>query len=189
VLEAVLGSDIAPLVGRGDVERILRVLEGHGQWLSPDRRDAILASSLASALDEIARRLGADETRWQWGALHRAVFVHPLSARVDDATRRLLDVGTWPLGGSAHTPMAATYGAGNYQLASGASFRMVVDVGQWDNSVAINTPGQSGDPASPLYRNLAPLWAEGRYFPLVYSQGAVERRARTRLELLPAPTR
>jgi penicillin amidase len=82
--------------------------------------------------------------------------------------------------------MAATYRMSDYQVTNGASFRMVVDVGQWDNSVAINTPGQSGDPASPHYRDLAPLWAEGRYFPLLYSREAVERRARTRLLLTPA---
>ena len=68
---------------------------------------------------------------------------------------------------------------------SGASFRMVADVGNWDASVAINTPGQSGDPASPHYRDLAPLWVEGRYFPLAYSRDAVEKATRTRLELRP----
>jgi penicillin amidase len=81
--------------------------------------------------------------------------------------------------------MAATYRFADYRLSSGASFRMVVDVGRWDNSVAINTPGQSGDPASPHYRDLAPLWAEGRYFPLAYSRAAVARHERTRFLLTP----
>jgi penicillin amidase len=85
--------------------------------------------------------------------------------------------------------MAATYNFTTYRLSNGASFRMVVDVGQWDNSVAINTPGQSGDPASPHYRDLAPLWAEGRYFPLVYSRSAVESHERTRYVLTPDPVR
>ncbi len=81
--------------------------------------------------------------------------------------------------------MAASYRSTDYQLTGGASFRMVADVGDWDASVAINTPGQSGDPASPHYRDLAPLWAEGRYFPLAYSREAVEKSTRTRLELKP----
>jgi penicillin amidase len=186
VPEAVLGRDAASLVGRADVSRMLRVLEGHGQWLTPERRDRVLLASLESAITELEQRLGADPTRWQWGTLHQAVFVHPLSARVDDATRSRMNVGSWPMGGSANSPMAATYRMSDYQVTNGASFRMVVDVGQWDNSVAINTPGQSGDPASPHYRDLAPLWAEGRYFPLLYSREAVERRARTRLLLTPA---
>ena len=81
--------------------------------------------------------------------------------------------------------MAAAYRATDYTLVSGASFRMVADVGNWDASVAINTPGQSGDPASAHYRDLAPLWAQGGYFPLAYSREAVEKAARTRIELRP----
>ena len=164
---------------------MLEVLEGHGSWLTPERRDRVLVDSLASALAAIEKRLGPDWTQWQWGTLHQGVFEHPLSARVDAETRRRLDVGAWPLGGSNFTPMATAYRASDYRLISGASFRMVADVGNWDASVAINTPGQSGDPASPHYRDLAPLWAAGRYFPLAYSRGAVEKATRTRIELVP----
>jgi penicillin amidase len=58
-------------------------------------------------------------------------------------------------------------------------------VGQWDESVAINAPGQSGDPESPFYRNLAPLWAAGKYVPLLYSRPAVEAAAFRRFKLTP----
>jgi penicillin amidase len=54
---------------------------------------------------------------------------------------------------------------------------MVLDVGNWDQSRAINTPGQSGNPYSAHYRDLAPLWAAGEYVPLLYSRDAVERGA------------
>ena len=47
----------------------------------------------------------------------------------------------------------------------------------------------SADPASPHYRDLAPLWAEGRYFPLLYSRGAIEKAAESRLVLRPSPAR
>ena len=48
----------------------------------------------------------------------------------------------------------------DFQLASGASFRMVIDVGEWDNSLAVNVPGQSGDPESPFYDNLLEIFVE-----------------------------
>jgi penicillin amidase len=185
VVQAVLRPEAATLVGSGDASRVLQVLEGHGDWLSRAERDRVLLTSLESAIAEVESRLGKDMAKWQWGRLHTAVFEHPLSARVDENARRRLTVGAWQLGGSSFTPMAATYRPENYRLTSGASFRMVVDVGNWDRSVAINTPGQSGDPSSPHYRDLAPMWAEGRYFPLAYSREAVERHARTRLELTP----
>jgi penicillin G amidase len=60
-----------------------------------------------------------------------------------------------------------------------------MDVGAWDNSVAINTPGQSGDPFSVHYRDLFPLWAAGSYVPLDFSKAAVERDAETVVTLTP----
>ena len=135
---------------------------------------------------ELGTRLGNDTARWSWGALHRAEFRHPLSAVVDAATRQQLDVGDWPMSGSSFTPMAATYRPSDYKLTAGASFRMVLDVGNWDASRVINTPGQSGNPASPHYRDLAPLWLTGRYVPLTYSRAAVERATVERIQLMPA---
>jgi penicillin amidase len=61
----------------------------------------------------------------------------------------------------------------------------VVDVGNWDNSRAVNHPGQSGDPDSPHYRDLAPLWSAGEYFPLLYSRKAIEGALETRIRLVP----
>jgi penicillin amidase len=87
--------------------------------------------------------------------------------------------------GSAFSPRAAAYRASDFSVISGASFRMVIDVGNWDQSVTINTPGQSGDPYSPHYRDLAPLWASGEYVPLLYSREAVERSASTVFRLMP----
>jgi penicillin amidase len=81
--------------------------------------------------------------------------------------------------------MAAAYRLSDFRNMEGASFRMVLDVGQWDESVAINTPGQSGDPESPFYRNLAPFWAAGKYVPLLYSRPAVEAAAFQRFKLVP----
>jgi penicillin amidase len=185
VVQAVLPPEAAKLVGSGDAGRVLQVLEGHGSWLARADRDRVLLASLESAIAEVESRLGPDVAQWQWGRLHTAVFEHPLASRVDENARRRLTVGTWPLGGSSFTPMAASYRAADYQLTSGASFRMVVDVGDWDRSVVINTPGQSGNPSSPHYRDLAPMWAEGRYFPLAYSRQAVEPHVRVRLELTP----
>lgn len=96
-----------------------------------------------------------------------------------------IHVGDWPMSGSAFTPMAASYRVSDYKLSSGASFRMVLDVGNWDASRVINTPGQSGNPASPHYRDLAPLWLNGQYVPLVYSRDAVERATVERIRLTP----
>ena len=111
--------------------------------------------------------------------------MHPLSGVVDDASKQRFNVGAGGVGGSWATPMATSYNPETYQLTAGASFRMVVDVGNWDASRVVNTPGQSGNPSSAHYRDLASVWAAGQYFPLTYSRDAVEKVTRTRITLKP----
>jgi acyl-homoserine lactone acylase PvdQ len=57
---------------------------------------------------------------------------------------------------------------------AGGSLKIIVDTENWDSSVGLNNPGQSGDPESPHYRDLFELWSRGKYFPLFYSRAKVE---------------
>ncbi len=68
---------------------------------------------------------------------------------------------------------------------SGASFRIIVDLADWDRAVGTNTPGQGGNPASPHYRDLFQGWAEGRYFPVRFSRAGVEGVGEAVLSLRP----
>ena len=86
--------------------------------------------------------------------------------------------------GSGDTVGCTTY-ASDFAQTVGASFRVVVDVGAWDNSVAMNSPGQSGDPTSPHFRDLFGSWAEGGSFPLLYSRELVEQNVSHRIVLQP----
>jgi penicillin amidase len=82
--------------------------------------------------------------------------------------------------------MAAGFNREDYSLLSGASVRMAIDVGGWDNSRVINSPGQSGDPQSPFYANLTPFWAAGDYVPLLFSKAAILQATSVRIRLTPA---
>ena len=86
-------------------------------------------------------------------------------------------------GGDGFTPNA-TRGPG-YSQSSGASYRHILDLADWDRSVFTSAPGQSGQPGSPHYDDLLPMWAERRYAPLLFSREAVEENTANRLLLLP----
>jgi penicillin amidase len=120
------------------------------------------------------------------GKLHYNLSEHPFAAIVDDATRARINVGPIEKNGSPYVPSQSAYRVSDFRQTVGPSVRVVVDVGNWDNSQAINHPGQSGDPESPHYRDLAPMWREGEYFPLLYSRKAVEGAAEMRITLVPA---
>ncbi|MDP3490846.1 MAG: penicillin acylase family protein [Phenylobacterium sp.] len=182
-VQAVAPAQARALIGAGDQPAISAYLVA----ASPNERGPILAASLTAAWNEVTQKLGPDPADWTWGALHQARFEHALAPLVSSDAAERLAVGPAPMAGTMLSPLAATWRPSDYRVVSGASFRMVLDVGAWDNSMAINTPGQSGDPASPHYRDLFPLWVKGEYVPLLYSRPAIEAATETVLTLTPAP--
>jgi penicillin amidase len=73
-----------------------------------------------------------------------------------------------------------------YRTSGGASYLQVIDVGNWDNSLYLNLPGQSADPRSPHYRDHYVPWITGQMQKLPFSREAVEAHARSRTLLTPA---
>ena len=186
--ETALGRGTAATIGSTDTTVLLDGLEKPEAVFGQDavaKRNWVLLTSLTMAWIDTERLLGSDPRQWQWGKLHQSLLVHPFATAVDDAMRAKLNVGPFPRQGGTTTPNLSSYSAANFLEAGGPSFRVVVDVGDWDNSRAINTPGQSGDPDSPHYRDLAEKWLKGEYFPLLYSRKMIEAATMKRIELQP----
>ena len=176
------------VIGRLNKKRVIDWLIAPDGRFGPDPiagRDAVLQASLTGAVTDLTERLGPDMTRWQYGQekCKHVLIHHPLSAAVDEATRAKLDVGPAPRGGYDST--LNNTGRLDKQT-GGASFRVILDVANWDNSIATSSPGQSGDPDSPHYRDLFELFVRHQYFPLFYSREKVESVTETRTVLDPA---
>jgi len=186
---ALLGKAGANTMGAPDTGVLLEALERPAARFGMNataRRDRVVLDSLSAAWADMVRLQGSDPARWAWGRTQFSYFMHPMSQAVDAATRAKLDVGPLPRGGSSYTVNQSGYHPANFWQINGASFRVVIDVGGWDNSRAMNTPGQSGDPDSPHYRDLAQDWAMGSYFPLLYTRKAVDAATEKTIELVPA---
>ena len=176
------------LLEQGHLEAVIGYLEHPDRRLGVDpaaARDAVLQESLNAALAEIRNRLGPDMAAWSWGRLHHATFEPAIGVLADPQLRAQMTVGPLQTPGSSSSPRAQAYRSSDFAVTSGASVRMVLDVGAWDDSVFINTPGQSADPMSAHYRDLFPLWAAGAYVPLRFSRAAVERDADEVMHLAP----
>ena len=171
------------LVGSGSLDAAITWLETPEAAAS---REGLLLASLGATMTELRNILGPDMSAWTWGSLHHARFEPAAAVLADQKLAEQMSTGPLQLPGSAQSPRAATYAPGTYRQIAGASVRLVMDVGAWDNSVAINTPGQSGDPFSVHYRDLFPLWASGAYVPLDFSRPAIDRDAETVISLTPA---
>ena len=167
------------------LERIL-------QWLqSPETifgnetgRDTFLAEAFETGIANLTERLGDNPDQWNYGQadLKHTLLQHPLSGSLGPEFRDKLELGPYPRGGNGYTPGST---GNNFRQSSGASFRVIIPVGEWDRAVGTNSPGQSGDPESPFFDNLFESWAKDEYFPLWYSRDSVLKHAYSRKVLHP----
>jgi penicillin amidase len=191
LLARVVPPALLPVMGEGDIRSVIALLQHPDERLGPDpvaARDAVLLESLVAATAETRSLLGDHPETWHWSDLHRAVFRHPFSQVLSPALRALADADFGGKGGDTYTVMATWVpGTGTMNMSGGASFSMVLNVGDWDNSVVLATQGESGIPTEAHYRDLYPRWLAGASFPLLYSRALVEKVAESRWELEPAP--
>lgn len=132
-------------------------------------RDAFLLQSLEEAVQNLTAQFGPEMNKWIYGkaGYHHITIRHMLGEAVNAQYRAQLNVGPLPRGGDGFTVNNTD---NNAEQRSGASFRIIADVADWDRSLGTNTPGQAGNPSDPHYRNLAEMWAAGKYFPVFYSR-------------------
>ena len=182
-LAAVLPED--DLVGDPRID--LDLIENPGGRLGANPAAVLtelFEASLSAAMADLTDLLGPAEQDWAWGRLHQARLAHPAGPAMSAAARKKAAIDPLPRGGSSDTVGATNY-LPDFTQAAGATFRLVVDVGRWDNSVVMNSPGQSGDPASPHYADLFAPWATDGAVPLLYSRDRIEAVAQEWIRLVP----
>ena len=163
---------------------ILRLLnEPSSPWWGPAGRDAVVAKALVKAEETLTQRLGADRSRWTWGRLHVMRFEHPIG-RVPGLSR-IFNASAPPTGGDAFTVNNAGFSVTTFRQVVVASYRQILDVGDWDRSMAIHTTGQSGLPFHRHFRDFVPMWATGQYHPLPFTSVKVLEVVEQSLTLAP----
>jgi penicillin G amidase len=190
VRSLVVPKEAQPFTGQLSMKRVIDWLHAPDGRFGPDPlkgRDELLVQSLTEAVAELTKKLGPDADRanaWRWGQekYHHALIRHPVFEIAPADVRPKLNVGPYPRGGDGYT-VSATGNADNQT--SGGSLKIIADTENWENSLGLNTPGQSGDPANPHYRDLFELWGRGQYFPIFFSRSKVESVTEEKRTLAP----
>ena len=148
-------------------------------------RDKFIKEAFDIAVNELKNKLGNEIDNWIYGQekYKHITLIHPLNGIISNSIKQKLNIGPASRGGNGYT--AGSTSSEDNQV-SGASFRLIVDVGDWDKAVMINTPGQSGNPASPYYKNLFGLWANDEYFPAYYSKEKIISVTKEKILLQPS---
>jgi len=167
--------------------RVLEWMEKPGLIFSADtleKRNERLAESFVSAIKELEQKLGSNVQKWQYGQVEykHAQIRHLLDLVVNEDWQTKLNTQSLPRGGYSFTPGASGYGDNN---TAGASFRIVVDTENWEKTIGINNPGQSGNPESPFYKNLFPIWANDEFISIPFSKEKIQMLKASEERLVP----
>jgi penicillin amidase len=189
----VMGQGFHPLLFHShefyghDTVAMLRMLDNPDSWWirRAGGREALITQSLKQTIQWLRAELGPQLSDWRWGKIHKISFDHPLG--LQKPLDQVFNRGPYPIGGDTDTPCQTAMQPGDPydNTAWSPSFRQVIDMRDFSNSVAIHPPGQSGQLASPHYDDLAQLWLDGEYHPMLWKRDEVERSASSKLILRP----
>ena len=185
-----LGADVARLGvpnllafrRAGRLTRILRERDGtraHIRW------QTLLSEALAQAASELSEAGGPEPVGWQWGRVRSLVLEHPMG-RIRPLDR-VFNVGPFDYGGDTNTVSQAAVNPLE-PLANPlviASLRSVVDVGDFGRSRFALAGGQSGNPFSPHYADMVPLWIKGEGVTIAWTRQEIDQAAASILRLRP----
>ncbi len=170
----------------GHASRLIR--EQPGGWFDEGWPKTI-QRALASAVARLRSEHGDDPTAWAWGRVRRLVLSHPAGER--GMLSGIFNRGPFPFGGDGNTISQGAPGLHDPTAGPLAipSLRMAVDVGEWESSRFSIPGGQSGNPASPHYDDILPLWLRGDGVPIAWNPDSIRRSAVAKLRLLPPSRR
>ncbi len=190
VITQAVGEDLAmALMGKGrgegypslpfheiSPELALNWLEtGAPEWVGSVK--PLLLPALKKTLDVLTDRFGREPEGWRWGDLHKIELHHHLTHL--PGVGRLWKPLEMRIGGDGYTvnqtDVSPHFPPDPVNII--ASCRLIMDVGEWDNSLASLPGGQSGHPASPHYQDGVEDWLNGRYHPLLFSRERIEAAA------------
>ncbi len=151
--------------------------------------DRELCAALAEAIATLTKKFGPEPEAWAWGKIRRVTLRHRLGEK--KPLNELFNLGPFP-----------GYGDGTTVNHAGLEFwdplrhpnvtahlRSVIDVENWGASRFVLLGGQSGNPLSPHYGDLVPLYQRGAGIPVHWDDAAVHKNTVATITLVPSTTK
>jgi len=172
-----------------EIYALLRILRNDSSWWLKQAggRKAVLLEAAELATRSLRLKFGRDTKQWQWGRLHRLQFTHPFAQT--QPIFDFLNSDSYPFGGGPDTPCQMSWkpekpfdGGGEIV---GPSYRQIIDLSNFSNSVTMLAPGQSGNPQSPHYNDQIEMLMNDKYKPMYWEKEEVIANAKSVLKLEP----
>ena len=152
-----------------------------------ENRDQILQQAFRAAVEELERLQGKNPQAWNWGKLHTINFRNATLGKSGVAPiEALFNRGGFSTAGNGETINANRWRAHqSFEVTDIPSLRMIVDLSNLDNSLAIHTPGQSGHAFHQHYTDMIDPWRNIKYHPMLSEEKTVAAQAVATLKLIP----
>jgi penicillin amidase len=182
-------------IGLSQVPSILALMTHPDDPLFDDRRtpqvehrDDIVRRALGHAVAWLTTHYGDDPAGWQYGRLHSVTLIHqPLGQSGIAPLMWAFNSATYPARGTAFTVDAAMPDMANpFAVNFGSSQRMIVDLGDLDRSVWVNSTGASGLAFHTHREDQTRRWIDLGYYPLLAAEAKLRASAESTLRLTPA---
>lgn len=153
-----------------------------------ENRNDIYIASLVETVEQLEKEFGKDPAKWpRWGELHTVTFRNgTLGESGIGLIENLFNRGPFETGGGKSIVNATGWDVGvSFEVDWLPSMRMIVDLGNLDNSVTVHTTGQSGHAYHPHYIDMTPLWVNIEYYAMLWNEQAITSSAEGHLILTP----
>jgi penicillin amidase len=118
--------------------------------------EALVAATYADARGELAKSLGDDPAKWTLANLRKYRWPHPLGFTVE-------------------TPATSAGSSTPVNAGAAVSMRFLADLSNWDDTRLSLPLGESGDPASPHWKDQLESWLSVQPAPFVFTSEAVAK--------------
>lgn len=148
-------------------------------------RAELIYQSMSETVAILKKTCGPRIEDWAWGKMHMLTFAHPLGGV--KPLDRIFNRGPYPIGGDGDTIWASAVNPfdPDDRTMIGPPFRFIADLSNWNNSLGILVPGQSGHPASAHYDDNIAGYFRGEYHRMLFDHEDVVASAESRLSLEP----
>ncbi|MET0624397.1 MAG: penicillin acylase family protein [Pyrinomonadaceae bacterium] len=177
ILEGAVGAELAKEYRWNSMLFDRVVQERPAEWLPKAYKTyaELFDATHREARESLAKRYGADETKWVWGVI-QVNFPHPLAGV--PVVGEPFKIAPFPQKGGGGLFASPNVGAA-------VSMRLIADASDWDKTQQGISLGISGDPRSPHWQDQLADWRAStpRVFP--FTAAAVARAAQPALSLEP----
>lgn len=121
-----------------------------------------------------------------WGEVHTIEFEHPMAAQ--PPLNMIFNVGPFPIAGTNESVNQQSFkqnDQGKYPVLHGPQMRILIDMGDMENSISINPTGQSGNVLSDYYSNQAEKFVNCDFRPQLTNRKQIETSAAHKLVFQP----